>query len=194
MTLSCSKKTSTLLRGVTSKNNGDFYCLSCHHLFRTKNTLESYKYVCENKDFYGAVMPSESTKILEFNQYWKSNEKPSTIYADLQSLIKKVDGCKSNPEKSSITKVGEHVTCGYLMSTLWTLDGIENKQDVYRGEDCRKTIYESSREHTTKIIKFENEEMIPLTLEEYKSYLNQINCNICKKKIDHKYTNTIIQE
>ena len=45
------------------------------------------------------------------------------------------------------------------MSTLWTLDGIENKQDVYRGEDCKKTmIYESSREHTTKIIKFENDE------------------------------------
>ena len=31
------KKLSTLLRGITSKNNGDFYCLNRIHSFRTKN-------------------------------------------------------------------------------------------------------------------------------------------------------------
>ena len=31
------KKLSTLLRGITSKNNGDFYCLNGIHSFRTKN-------------------------------------------------------------------------------------------------------------------------------------------------------------
>ena len=35
MALSCSKK--LLLRGITSINNGDFYCLNCLHSFRTKN-------------------------------------------------------------------------------------------------------------------------------------------------------------
>ena len=29
MALSCSQKLSALLRGITSKNNGDFYCLNC---------------------------------------------------------------------------------------------------------------------------------------------------------------------
>ena len=43
-------------------------------------------------------MPSEDTKILEFNQYQKSNKAPFIIYADLECLIKNVDGCKSNPE------------------------------------------------------------------------------------------------
>ena len=37
------KKLSALLRGKTSKNNGDFYCLNCLHFFRTKNKLESHK-------------------------------------------------------------------------------------------------------------------------------------------------------
>ena len=36
------------LRGITSKNNGDFYCLNCLHSFRTKSKLESHKKVCEN--------------------------------------------------------------------------------------------------------------------------------------------------
>ena len=34
-------------------------------------------------------MSSEDTKLLEFNQYHKSNKAPFIIYADLESLIKK---------------------------------------------------------------------------------------------------------
>ena len=33
-------------------------------------------------------MPSKDTKILEFNEYWKSDNAPLIIYADLKSLIK----------------------------------------------------------------------------------------------------------
>ena len=39
-------------------------------------------------------MPSEDTKILEFNQYQKSDKAPFIIYADLDSLIEKINGCK----------------------------------------------------------------------------------------------------
>ena len=35
--------------------------------------LESHKKVCENKDFCNIKMPSEDNKILEFNQYQKSD-------------------------------------------------------------------------------------------------------------------------
>ena len=37
------KKLSALLRGITSKNNGNFSCLNCVRYFRTKNKLESFK-------------------------------------------------------------------------------------------------------------------------------------------------------
>ena len=33
------------------------------------------------------------------------------IYADAEYLIKKIDGCANNPEKSSTTKIGEHIPC-----------------------------------------------------------------------------------
>ena len=58
-------------------------------------------------------------------------------------MIKKEDECKNNPEKLSITKVGGHFLCGYLMSTIWTFDGLEKKHDVNRGEDCMKKNFES---------------------------------------------------
>ena len=37
-------------------------------------------------------MPSEDTKIIEFNQYQKSDKAPFIIYADLESIIEKIDG------------------------------------------------------------------------------------------------------
>ena len=43
-------------------------------------------------------MPFEDTKILEFNQYQKSNKAPFIIYADIVCIIKKIGGCKNNPE------------------------------------------------------------------------------------------------
>ena len=43
---------------------------------------------------------------------------PYIIYADLESLIKKVERCANNPEKSSTTKIGEHIPCRYSMSTI----------------------------------------------------------------------------
>ena len=46
-------------------------------------------------------MPSGDTKILEFNQYHKSDKTPFIIYAGREYLIEKIDGCKNNPESSS---------------------------------------------------------------------------------------------
>ena len=37
------KNLSALLRGITSKKNGDFYCLICLHSFRTDNNLSLIK-------------------------------------------------------------------------------------------------------------------------------------------------------
>ena len=58
----------------------------------------------KNTDFCNALMSSEDTKILEFNQYQKSDRAPLIIYADLEWI----DGCKNNPRNSSTTKVREY--------------------------------------------------------------------------------------
>ena len=76
------------------------------------------------------------------------------IYACLEYLIEKIDGCK-NPSKSSRTKVGEHIPSGFFMSTISSFKCIENKHNVYRGKNCMKKFCESLREHATEIINFE---------------------------------------
>ena len=40
------------------------------------------------------------------------------MYAHLDSIIEKIDGCKNNPENSSTTKVSEHILSGFSMSTI----------------------------------------------------------------------------
>ena len=63
-------------------------------------------------------MLSEDTKILNFNQYKKSSKAPFTIYADLDYLIEKIDGCRNSPNNSSTTKVGEQIPSGFSMSAI----------------------------------------------------------------------------
>ena len=86
------KKFSPFLRGITSKRHGDFYCLNYHHSFATQSKRKSHKKVCRKKDFCNVVMSSKDSKILELNQYQKSNIALFIIYTDLECLIEKIDG------------------------------------------------------------------------------------------------------
>ena len=79
-------------------------------LSQQKKKLKLHKKVCENKDFCNVIMPSKDTKLLEFNQYQKSDKSPFIIYVDLKRIREKMDGCKNNPENLSTTKVNEHPT------------------------------------------------------------------------------------
>ena len=55
----------------------------------------------------------------------KSDKMPYIIYADIESLTKKIDGCANNPENSSTIKIGKRIPCGNSMSTIWVFDNIE---------------------------------------------------------------------
>ena len=107
---------SAVLRAIMSKHHGSFYCLKCLYSSATESKRESQKKVCEN--CCDVVILSEDTKILEFNQYQKSDKAPFIIYADLECLIEKIDGCKNNPENSFTIKISEHIPSGFSMSTI----------------------------------------------------------------------------
>ena len=77
-------------------------------------------------------MSSKDTEILVFNEYQISDKIPPIIYADFESFIKTWDKSKNDIENSFTTKVGEHSSCGYSMSTVWAFDGIENNHYIQR--------------------------------------------------------------
>ena len=81
------------MKRITSKNDGNFYCLNCLNSFRAENKFKSHEKVCKYKDFGGNILPSQRHIMLYI------------IYADLKSRIKKIDGSAKNLENPSATKV-----------------------------------------------------------------------------------------
>ena len=117
----------------------------------------------------------------------KSDKAPFVIYADLEWLIKKTDGCKNNLENSFTTKAGEHLPSCFSMSTIPSFKNIKNKPDVYRCEDCTLKFCKSLREHSIMIIHLKIKKMKLLTKKQQKLYENANICYICKEKFENKY-------
>ena len=111
------KSLPALLRRITSKNNGDFYCLNCFHSFITENKLKKHYNVCKNYDYCYAEMSKEDNKILIYNHGEKPMKVVFIIYADLESLLEKMNTCNNNPKKSSTTKINKHTPSGYSLFT-----------------------------------------------------------------------------
>ena len=87
MALYGSKKTISIFNIIINYLQNIFFFFSFFIFlcsFRIKNKLESHKKICENKDFSSVEMPSEDTKILEFNRHQKFDEAPFIIYANLE--------------------------------------------------------------------------------------------------------------
>ena len=148
------KSISALLRGITSKHVGGFYCLHCFHSYRTENKLKKHEKVCNDHDYCYVKMPSEDNKILKYNHGEKSMKAPFIIYADLECLLEKMSTCDNNPKKSSTTKVNMHAPSGYSLFTYCSFDLAGNKFDCYRGggEDCMEKFCKNLKEHAAKII------------------------------------------
>ena len=101
-------------------------------------------------------MPSENLKVLELNQYQKSDKAPFIIYGNLECIIEKINRFINKPENSSTTKVSKYIPSGFSMSIILSFKSTENKHDVYRSKDCQKKFCESSRDHAMKVINYKN--------------------------------------
>ena len=83
------KSFSVLFRGMSSSNNGDFYCLNCFHSYRTLYKLKNLEKVCNNHDYCHVDMPEEGKNIIKYRPGDKSLKVPLIIYADLECILKK---------------------------------------------------------------------------------------------------------
>ena len=179
------KNLSRLLRGITSNNKEDFYCLNCFHSYRTENKLEAHKKICENHDYCHVEMPTKNNSIIKYNHGEKSMKLPFVIYADLECLLEKMSTCINIPNESSTTKINKHTPSCYSIITHCSFDKSKNKLNYYRGKESMKKFSKDLREHVSKIINYEKKKMIPLTTEEKIYHNKQKICYICKKEFNN---------
>ena len=83
------KSLSGLFRSIISNHDGDFYCLSFLHSFRTYNILKKREKLCENNDFCYVEIPDKKNNILKYSDGMKSLRIPFVINADLECLLVK---------------------------------------------------------------------------------------------------------
>ena len=180
------KSVSALFRGITSKHDGDFYCLNCFQAYTSKDKLKKHASICENHGYCYLKMPEGNINNNKIQQNIKiqSREKymraPFFIYADLESLSEKMITCRNDPEKSSTTKISKHTPSGYSLFICCSFDTKENSLDCYRYRDCRKKFCKDLKEHVTKIINYETKKIIPLTSEGRKAHRWAKKCHISK--------------
>ena len=171
---------SALLRGISSSNNGDFYCLNCFHSYRTLNKLKKHERVCNNHDYCHVDMPEEGKNISKYSPRDKLLKAPFIIYADLECLLKKEQSCQNSPKNSYTQRRAKHKPSGYSLSLICSFDETKNRRKFYRRKDCIKQFCNDLNELVTEIINYKEEEMTTLTSNEVTLYESQKVCHICK--------------
>ena len=129
-------------------------------------------------------MPKENEKIKYFPGQ-KSLKAPFKIYADLECLLKKVQSCQNDLQKSYTKKKANHKPSGYAQCSIYSFDDTRNRHYFYRGKDCIEKFCKDLKELRKEMINFKKKEMILLTNKEIKSYEKQNVCYICENKFCH---------
>ena len=69
----------------------------------------------------------------------KSLRAPFIICADLESLLKKTQYCRNNPENSYTEKIAKHKPSRYAWCSICSFDDTKNKCYFYRGKIVLKS-------------------------------------------------------
>ena len=157
--------------------------MNCLHSFRTDNALKRHERLCDNNDYYCHVeMPTKFNKTLKYNHGEKSLGVPLVIYADLECLLLKEQSCQNSPKESYTERKVKHEPSRYALRLIRSFDSKENEHNFYRGRDCIEKFCNDLKEVATKIVNYEQKDVIPLTDNENKFYEEQKECYICEKE------------
>ena len=151
------KKLSALLSGVTSKYDGDIYCLNCFHSYSTKNKLGKYEKVCNDNDYCYLEMPEEDNRILNKTME-KSQWKLHLLFMQTYSVYLKKCIHVKIILKHLIQKKSAHTFSLFIVYTF-SFDSKKNMLDCYRGKECMKRFCKHLKEYSIKIINYEKKEM-----------------------------------
>ena len=102
------KNISALLSSqINNHEHKRYFCLNCFNSFKSPDSLDKHKEYCYNNECVKISMPPPNT-FLRFKNFRYSEKAPFAIYADFESLIKPMDNCDPNPNKSYTKKYQKH--------------------------------------------------------------------------------------
>ena len=159
------------------------YCLNCFNSFDTLESLNKHKEYCYNNECVKISMPP-SGSILEFKNFVHSEKAPFAIYADFESLIKPLDVCDPDPDKSYTKKYQKHEPisfCYYIKSFNESVYKSRLRSYIKSKEedpDAMDTFINWLESDVKEIANLENKDMI-FTKEDKQKFINASDCWIC---------------
>ena len=115
-------------------------------------------------------MPIKKNNILKYSDGAKSLKITYVIYADLECLLLKQQSWQNNHKKSYTERKAIHEPYCYSLDLVSSFNVKENKHCFYRGKDCIKKFCKELKEICTRIVNYEQKEMVPLTDKEREYY------------------------
>ena len=183
------KNESALLSSQVNNHKSKLYfCLNCLNGFDTPEKLEKHKEYCGEEESVKINMPEPDT-FIKFKNFLYSERAPFAIYADFESLLKPLDNCKPDPNKSYTHKYNKHepVSFVYYIKSF--------NENVYKST-LRSYIKENEEdpdvidvfinwlEDDVKIISELGNEPMKITPEEQEQFNQATNCWICGKLLN----------
>ena len=108
------KNLSALLSSQVNKHKSKLYfCLNCLNGFDEMEKLEKHKEYCDEEESIKINMPKENT-FIKFKNYLHGEKAPFAIYADFESLLKPIETCQPDPDKSYTLKYQKHEPLSFV--------------------------------------------------------------------------------
>ena len=182
------KNTSALIASQKNNHKGKRHlCLNCFNSFNSPETLEKHKEYCYENKSVKTRMPPPGT-YLEFKNFHHSEKAPFVVYADFESLIKSMDYCNPDPNKSYTKKYQKHEPISFSYYILCSIDGVykpvlrKYTQTKPEGANAIDVFIKWLEEDVKAIANIEPKEMI-FTEEDIKQFIKASDCWICGKEL-----------
>ena len=182
------KNKSALIASQKNNHKGKRHlCLNCFNSFNTSESLNKHKEYCYENKSVKTTMPPPDT-YLEFKNFHHSEKAPFVVYADFESLIKSMDYCNPDPNKSYTKKYQKHEPISFSYYILCSIDGVykpvlrKYTQTKPEGANAIDVFIKWLEEDVKAIANIEPKEMI-FTEEDIKHFNNASDCWICGEEL-----------
>ena len=171
-------------------NNNDHkrhFCLNCFNSFKYEDKLKEHKKYCYENESVQIIMPQQGT-FLRFKNFLHSEKAPFAIYADFESLIKPMDNCDPDPNKSYTKKYQKHKPISFSYYISSSIDGVYKpilrKYTKTKEEDmdAMDVFIKWLEEDVKAIANIEEKEMI-FNEEDKKQFNKASDCWICGEEL-----------
>ena len=183
------KNVSALLTSQVNNRKGKFYfCLNCLSGYDDPEKLEKHKEYCSEEDSIKINMPPPDSYI-KFKNFLYSELAPFTIYADFESILKPLDTCKPDPNKSYTLKYQKHEPVSFVYYIKSFNESVYKSQlRIYVKENEEDPdpidVFINWLEEDVKIIAELGNEKMKITDKEQEQFKQASNCWICGKLLN----------